>query len=60
LTDQAALAAEPITTAGLTPAAAADPRKDAIRLIRTALRKADATDAEYEEALEALVELSKD
>ncbi len=52
--------AEPITTAGLDAKPAADPRKDAIRLIRTALRRADATDAEYEEALEALVELSKD
>lgn len=51
----------PITTAGATDTAPpADPRKEALRLIRTALRKPDATDDEYEQALEALVELSKD
>jgi hypothetical protein len=53
--------AYPITTAGQPePAQAADPRKDAIRLIRTALRKPDATDDEVDSALEALVELAKD
>lgn len=50
----------PITTAGQAEPAAADPRKDAIRAIRTALRKADATDDEVDNALEALIELSKD
>lgn len=53
--------AEPITTAGLAPGAPpADPRKEAIRLIRTTLRKPDATDDEMDSALEALIELSKD
>ena len=55
--------AEPILTAGAGPAAAAEkpsPRKEAIRLIRTALRKQDATDDEVDSALEALVELAKD
>lgn len=57
---QTALAA-PITTAGREPdAPAASPRKDAIRLIRTALRKQDATDDEVDGALEALLELAKD
>ena len=55
--------AEPILTAGggaPAPAQKPDPRKDAIRLIRTALRKADSTDDEVDSALEALVELAKD
>lgn len=53
--------ADPILTAGAAqPAPQADPRKDAIRLIRTALRKPDATDDEVDSALEALIELSKD
>jgi hypothetical protein len=53
--------AEPITTAGRAVRKQADDtRKDAIRLIRTALRKPDATDAEVDSALEALVELAKD
>lgn len=51
--------AEPITTAGR-QAPAPDPRKEAIKLIRIALRKPDATDDEVDSALEALVELSKD
>jgi hypothetical protein len=50
----------PITTAGLAPAPTADPRKEAIKLIRTTLRKADSTDDEVDSALEALIELSKD
>ena len=37
-----------------------DARKDMIRLIRTALRKPDATDDEVDGALEALVELAKE
>jgi hypothetical protein len=57
---QEALVALPITTAGQADPAPADPRKDAIRLIRTALRKPDATDDEVDSALEALIELSKD
>jgi transcription initiation factor IIE alpha subunit len=58
---QEALVVAPITTAGQADdKPAGDPRKEALRLIRTALRKADATDDEYEQALEALVELSKD
>lgn len=54
--------AAPITNAGKvdTGPAPADPRKEAIRLIRTTLRKPDATDDEYDAALEALAELSKD
>jgi hypothetical protein len=58
---QEALVAAPITNAGKadTGPAPADPRKEAIRLIRTTLRKPDATD-EYDAALEALAELSKD
>lgn len=51
-----------VDTAGLEPQAEqpADPRKEAIKLIRTALRKPDATDDEVDSALEALVELAKD
>lgn len=53
--------ADPIVTAGRAdPQPAPNPRKEAIRLIRTALRKPDATDDEVDSALEALVELSKD
>lgn len=53
--------AAPITTAGMAdPQPAPDPRKEAIKLIRTALRKPDATDDEVDSALEALVELAKD
>jgi hypothetical protein len=50
----------PITTAGAADPAPSDPRKDAIRVIRTTLRKADATDDEVDGALEALLELAKD
>lgn len=57
---QEALSATPITTAGLDSAPAADPRKSAIKVIRTALRKPDATDDEVDSALEALIELAKD
>ena len=53
--------ADLITTAGRAEASpATDPRRDAIRLIRTALRNPQATDDEVDSALEALVELSKD
>jgi hypothetical protein len=58
---QAALAAKPITSAGMEePQAPRDPRKEAIRLIRTTLRKADASDDEVDGAIEALLELAKD
>ena len=50
----------PITTAGQAEPVASDPRKDAIRAIRSALRKPDSTDDEVDSALEALVELAKD
>jgi hypothetical protein len=52
--------AVPITNAGQATPPPADPRKEAIKLIRTTLRKPDATDDEYDAALEALAELSKD
>lgn len=59
---------EVIKTAGLQGALAAaavkvpaqDPRREAIRAARAVLRKADATDDEWDDALEALVELAKD
>jgi NaMN:DMB phosphoribosyltransferase len=37
-----------------------DPRRVKIQLIRQALRKADASDDEWDDALEALAELAKD
>lgn len=53
--------AEPITTAGTADAApSGSPRKNAIRLIRTALRAEDATDEEVDGALEALLELARE
>lgn len=53
--------AEPVMTAGrLQPPAPLDPRKAAVRTIREVLRKADTSDDEFEGALEALIELSKD
>lgn len=55
--------AEVISTAGLvTPEAPkpANPRRDAVKLIRAALRNPTATDDEVDDALEALVELAKD
>ena len=52
--------AEPITTAGRERSIPTSPRRDAIRLIRAALRKQDASDDEVDEALEALVELAKE
>jgi hypothetical protein len=52
--------AEVIDTAGLAePVATADPRKEAVKAIRAVLRKADATDEEYEDALEALAEMAR-
>lgn len=55
--------ADPIITAGRAQLQAESPqdtRRAALKLVREALRKPDATDDEYEAALEALVELSKD
>lgn len=56
--------AEVITTAGRAPQEPQpepeSPRKAAVRAIRTALRNPQATDADVEDALEALIELSKD
>lgn len=57
---------QPVTSAGLQSAIAAQApapssnRRAAIQLIRQTLRKQDATDDEMDDALEALVELSKD
>lgn len=52
---------EPIVTAGLdSQAPASDPRRELIRSISKVLRKQDATEAEHEDALEALVELSRE
>lgn len=39
---------------------AATPRRKAISLVRSTLRKADASDDEVDDALEALLELAKD
>jgi hypothetical protein len=58
---------EVVKSAGLQTALAsqkgpapASPRRASIQLIRQTLRKHDSTDEEVDEALEALVELSKD
>ena len=52
--------AAPILTAGLAdPQPPANPRREAIKAIRAKLRQADATDDEVDDALEALVELTK-
>jgi len=56
---------EVIETAGLaknrTPATDLhEARREVIRAARAALRRADATDDEWDDALEALVELSKE
>lgn len=49
-----------ITTAGLDGATTTptSPRKELIKQISLVLRRTDATEAEHEDALEALVELS--
>lgn len=53
-----------ITTAGLTTAGSVsgsfNKRKEALKEIRAQLRKSDATDDEWDDALDALVELSKE
>lgn len=54
--------AEAITTAGkaLGPVAQPDVRREAVKRVREVLRRADASDDEVEDALEALVELAKE
>lgn len=54
---QAVLTAEPKQDA--TPASP-NPRREAIRLVRSTLRNQGATDDEVDDALEALLELAKD
>ena len=49
---QSALAAQPVS--------AVSPRRTRIALIRAALRKADSTDDEVDDAIEAILELAKD
>ena len=52
---------EPIVTAGLEPLAApSNPRRDLIKGIRAVLRRSDATEDEDVDALEALIEMSKE
>jgi hypothetical protein len=54
---------EPIVTAGLAPAApepTENPRRQLIKGIRAVLRNTNATEAEDVDALEALLELSKE
>lgn len=55
--------AELIVSAGRSTATAApatSSRRDAIKLIRATLRKQESSDEDVDEALEALVELSKE
>lgn len=52
--------AELIDTAGLEPVKPTSLRREAIAVIRATLRRAEASDAEVDDALDALVELSKD
>lgn len=47
-----------ITTAGADTQVVPSPRKELIKQISSILRRTDATEAEHEDALEALVELS--
>lgn len=54
--------AEVITSAGLASVempAPSDPRKDAIRSVRAVIRNPKSTDADIDDALEALIELSR-
>lgn len=52
---------EPITTAGLTSLSPpTNQRRELIKGIRAVLRRPDATEAEDVDALEALVEMSKE
>jgi len=53
--------AELIFSAGLAEAAKpTSTRRDAIKMIRATLRKQESSDDEVDEALEALIELSKE
>lgn len=53
--------AEVIDNAGTVPETpATDPRKEVVKAARAVMRKSDATDDEYEDALEALLELARD
>lgn len=49
-----------ITTAGASPEQPRNARRDAVRLVREALFKQTATDEDRDDALEALIELSKE
>jgi hypothetical protein len=49
----------PITTAGR-PGEPANTRREAIKAIRTKMRQPDVTDDDFDDALEALVELTKE
>lgn len=50
-----------ITTAGMeAPSVPSNPRRELVKGIRAVLRRADATEDEDVDALEALIELSKD
>ncbi len=52
---------EPILTAGLMDTKPQpSPRRDAIRAVRAVMRNPKSTDEDVDDALEALVELSKD
>lgn len=52
---------EVITTAGLeSPAPQANPKRDALKRVREVLRNPTATDDDYDDALDALTELSKE
>ncbi len=52
---------EIITTAGMGPSTpATDPRRELIKGIRQVLRRPDATEDEDVDALEALIEMSKE
>lgn len=53
--------AEPILTAGrLTAQAPQDPRKESVKAVRKVLRDPASTDEQVEDALEALLELTKE
>lgn len=52
---------EVITTAGLEPSGPGpNPKRDALKRVREVLRNPSATDDDYDDALDALTELSKE
>lgn len=53
------MSAVPVTNAGRAQVPAGNPTREALARVREVLRKQDSTDAEVEDALEALVELAK-